>query len=532
MPKKETNFALAKDNGLTPQQGYVPQSRSVANVAPSNDDRSIKPVIEASKNFGLQATAKKMDSDVEFFKDNNNMDPWRFPKLLFNWCMTFFGSIYEFLKSVYKYIKANLKTWVLQALNSIRGKSGKKNIKTKGPTKGGEPLIGGTPSKSTSKYPRTLYALSIFPGLLTILIVIFLLIFMLWVATQAFVRKVSWGKINLPDIPISFDKKTTQIVYSIFYVITSSYLMFYLLFGYFNKIGSELDIIQIFKQFIAASYVLWPIAVLIIGSAVSKAFYKMACAGGKTNILGFAKFIESRVVNILGITVLLTLVLLIKPIKKMYESSHPVIKDRFVELSTLLAVIIKFIVIYILLRVVSIMLEDIASDKLVFFIAKLTNKVKPPPENCNKEEKKYEKQSEISTAMEEVYMYISGIIIWLILFFIVLVQCPHPYMASFINTNNNIGNAFFNLTKIATKYFAENKFGKKNNTTKKPGLLAGLLNKSSEQAPSSTSNISGALPTQLPTNISGAIPEQVQAQALRQNLAKAVIDEDKRTHGF
>jgi hypothetical protein len=151
-------------------------------------------------------------------------------------------------------------------------------------------------------------------------------------------------------------------------------------------------------------------------------------------------------------------------------------------------------------------------------------------------------------------------------------------MAKFINLNNNIGNAFFNLTKIATKYFAENKFGKKNNTTKKPGFLAGLLNKSPEQAPSSTSNMSGALPVQLPANISGAlpvqlpanisgalpvqlpanisgalqqpanisgaipiqlpaniseaIPAQVQAQGQRQNLAKAVIDENKRTHGF
>ena len=279
MPKKKTNFALTKDNGLTPQQGYVPQSRSVANVAPSNDDRSIKPVIEASQNFGLQATAKKMDYDVEFFKDNNNIDPRRMPKLLFDWCMYFFGLIYIYIRSVFVYIRANLEIWVLQALNSIRGKSGKKNIKTKGPTKGGEPLIGGTPSNSTSKYPKTLYALSVIPGFLTILIVLFLLIFMLWVAIQEFVRAVSSGKINLPDIPISFDKKTTQIVYSIFYVITSSYLMFYLLFDYFNKIGSELDIIQIFKQFIAASYVLWPIAVLIIGSAVSKAFYIMACAG-------------------------------------------------------------------------------------------------------------------------------------------------------------------------------------------------------------------------------------------------------------
>ena len=206
-------------------------------------------------------------------------------------------------------------------------------------------------------YNKPLHATNVLPGILTGLIVIFLIIFLTWVSIQAFLKWISFGYIELPDLPISFDKKTTQIIYSIFFVITSIYLIFYLLIDYLPRIKDELDVIQIFKQLVGSLYILWPIAVIVIGSVIAKAFYKMACGQNKTNLMNFAKFVESSLLFVLGICVLVMVILLIRPIKWILLKI-PGLCNIIEKLKSYTAIIIKFIVIYILLRLITLIVED------------------------------------------------------------------------------------------------------------------------------------------------------------------------------
>ena len=82
-------------------------------------------------------------------------------------------------------------------------------------------------TKKVKLYFKALHATNVFPGILTILITLYLIIFLLWTAIQGFFRWISAGSINLPNFPFSFDKTMTQIVYSFFYLVTSIYLIVY-----------------------------------------------------------------------------------------------------------------------------------------------------------------------------------------------------------------------------------------------------------------------------------------------------------------
>jgi len=233
--------------------------------------------------------------------------------------------------------------------------------------------------------------------------------------------------------------------------------MFYLFIDYYRKIEDELDIVQIFKQVIGASYILWPIAILIIGSGISKAFYKISCNGNKPNVLSWAKIVESTALYVLGICVLITVMFLFKPIDNMYRYTLPRMIQKFFQKGKIgVAVTLKLMVIYIVLRMITIMLEDIISNKIVFFISKLNNDVEAPPVNCNaEEEEKNAKQSEVARILEEIYMYISGIIVCIIIFFIMLIQSPHPYFASVYKINDNIGTGLQRVSSLSTKYIVK-----------------------------------------------------------------------------
>jgi hypothetical protein len=310
-------------------------------------------------------------------------------------------------------------------------------------------------------FNRMLFNTAYIPGILTLFAFLFLLFYLLWTfIVWAFNEILSFLGSNKQTLPsIKFNKKTTQTVYSIFFVITSWFLMLYLVIDYYSKLGSELDIVQIFKQLIGASYILWPMSVLIIGSGISKAFYKISCNGNNPNVLSWAKIVESSALYILGICVLITVILLFKPINWIYKKVFPnILKDKFTNITNLLAVTLTLMVIYILLRMITVMIEDVISNKIVFFISKFNKDVEAPPVDCNAViEEKNAKQSEIATILEEIYMYISGIIVCIIAIFILVIQCPHPYMASTSKINNTIGSVILKLTGIATKFIVENK---------------------------------------------------------------------------
>jgi len=313
--------------------------------------------------------------------------------------------------------------------------------------------IGTGTGKATQVNP--VFKVSLFAGFPSFCAFIFLIFFLLWVIIMGLLNRFLGDEYALPNV--KFDKKTTQIVYSIFFAITSLVLMFYLFIDYYRKIEDELDIVQIFKQVIGASYILWPIAILIIGSGISKAFYKISCNGNKPNVLSWAKIVESTALYVLGICVLITVIFLFKPINYMYKYTLPRMIRRFFDTGNIwVAVTLKLMVIYIVLRMITIMLEDIISNKIVFFISKLNKDVEAPPVDCNaEEEEKNAKQSEVANILEEIYMYISGIIVCIIIIFIMLIQSPHPYFASVYKINDNIGSALQRVSSLSTQYIVK-----------------------------------------------------------------------------
>jgi len=314
---------------------------------------------------------------------------------------------------------------------------------------------GGLFSKSDNpSYNASLFSITYIPAILTLAIVIFLIIFLVWRTIQTVVAWITFDTVLLPDIPISFSRPTTQLVYSIFFVITSIFLIFFLLFARGTKMKTELDIIQIAKELLQAVYILWPLSVLLIGSAIAKAFYKMACGRDKTNLLNFAKLVESSVILTLGIVVLIKIVLLIRPFR-CTAAKIPGISTILDSLSNMVSKIINFGIIYAALRVITLFIEDIVSDKLVFFIAQMSKNVESPPVECNEEANVDETQSKVGKTMETIYMYLTGLIVMLILIFILVIQLPHPWMGSFISMNKNIGKGLVKLGHYSTKYISE-----------------------------------------------------------------------------
>ena len=343
----------------------------------------------------------------------------------------------------------------------VNGSNGK-------PMKGGE----GGDVKPTVKGTRVnpAFKISYIAGLLSLFAFIFLIFFLLWVVIMGLLNRFLGDKYALPNV--KFKKETTQIVYSIFFAITSLVLMFYLFIDYYRKIEQDLDIVQIFKQVIGASYILWPIAILIIGSGISKAFYKISCNGNKPNVLSWAKIVESTALYVLGICVLITVMFLFKPVKYMYDWIFPRMIQKFFQKGKIsVAVTLKLMVIYILLRMVTVMLEDIISNKIVFFISKLNNDVEAPSVNCNaEEEEKNAKQSEVANILEEIYMYISGIIVCIAIIFIMLIQSPHPYFASVYKINDKIGSVLLKVTDLPRKNILQNDYNEKDCSKNKTGL--------------------------------------------------------------
>ena len=346
------------------------------------------------------------------------------------------------------------------------------------------------------KYNQMLFNTAYIPGALTLLIFFYLVLVMWWAIIQRILNilnKYIGTNLKLPSIMLK--KKTAQTIYSIFFVITSWCLMLYLLIDYFRNVGPELDIVQIFKQLIGASYLLWPMAILIIGSGIAKAFYKMSCNGNKPNVVSWAKIVESSALYVLGMSILFTVIFLFKPVKFIYEKFPELVKDRFNFVFVMVSVTLKLMVIYILLRMITIMIENIISSKIIFFLSKLNNDIEPPPVDCNAEkEEKKKKQSEIAKILEEIYMYISGIIMYIILVFFIVIQCPHFWMGSTSKINHTIGAVWLQLTDISTRFIVENSYGRKS-AGKKKGFFSFPkmpFRKGAEVPPSEGTDNSGA----------------------------------------
>ena len=341
---------------------------------------------------------------------------------------------------------------IFKALGSVIPRSLKPESKAKEQAPAETNMHGGL-GFDRVKYNKPLHATNVFPGVLTGIIVIVLIILLAWVTIQAWWKWISFGYIELPDIPITFGKKTTQMIYSVFFVITSIYLIFYLMIDYLPRIKDELDVIQIFKQLIGSLYILWPIAVIVVGSIIAKALYKMSCGQNKPNLLKFAKIVESSLLFILGIAVLIMVILLIRPIKWILLKI-PGLCNVIEKLKSYTAIIIKFIVIYILLRLITLIIEDLGSDKLIFYISILNKRIEAPPVDCNVQQDK--KKSTKDAFMEKAYNYIIGALVCILLIFIIVLQVPHPFMSITKKIDFTIGLVLKNLTVRITNLVSAN----------------------------------------------------------------------------
>jgi len=243
--------------------------------------------------------------------------------------------------------------------------------------------------RNGGKYNKALHYTNMFPGLLTCGIVIFLILFILWNAIQQVVKKISFNLINLPDLPFSLNKNIMQLVYSTFYIITSGYLLFYIFFSYFNELSSDvetggslsnLDIVVIVKRIVRALYILWPISVIVIGSTIAKALYKMSCGGAKANIAPFGKVIDSTIVMSLLASVGLIILLKIKYVIDMLMRSTD--SQTTVKSNKILAIIFNFTLIYFILRLITITFEEFASKELIFLLGRSVNEASGSAGNC------------------------------------------------------------------------------------------------------------------------------------------------------
>jgi hypothetical protein len=420
-----------------------------------------KAPIQQPPNVQAQGTNGKAAADAKA-----TMKDEMFNKL--NLLKRFSLAIAVLLRRIYK-----VTTWIMDLFTKLKAKL----LDTLGKASGKFKL-----NIDRVTYNKPLHATNVFPGILTGLIVLFLLLFLSWVSIQEFFKWISAGYIDLPDLPFSFNKNVTQVVYSLFFVVTSIYLIFYLLIDYLPRIKDELDVIQIFKQLIGSLYILWPIAVIVVGSIIAKAFYKMSCGQNKPNLLKFAKIVESSLLFILGICVLIMVILLIRPIKWILLKI-PGLCNIIEKLKSYTAIIIKFIVIYILLRLITLMVEDVGSDKLIFFIGVLNKKIEPPPVDCNIPKDK--KQTSKQIFMEKIYNYIIGIIVCILLIFIIVLQVPHPFMAITKKIDFTVGLALKNLTVRITNLISENNCdtdrcygsGIGNKTGNKSGMFSGMASK-------------------------------------------------------
>ena len=60
------------------------------------------------------------------------------------------------------------------------------------------------------------------------------------------------------------------------------------------------------------------------------------------------------------------------------------------------------------------------------------------------------------------------------MFFFIVIQCPHPYIASVYKINLDNGAVILKLTDISTRYIVENSYGKKNCSQKNKGSGLGF----------------------------------------------------------
>ena len=389
------------------------------------------------KNMGIP-TAKKTDTCDEFPKDPQEKKS-ESKGGIFKMFVFVIGKIVYFILIPIKYLM-KLITPALKVIELAKPVKKKKDPIT-------DKVI------KSKLYFKALHATNVFPGLLTIAIALYLIIFLVWTLIQSFVKWISFGRTKLPNIPISFDRRITQIVYSVFYLVTSFYLIFYLFFELFsdlkkqleqpnpNENSSNMDIIDIVKRLVKSLYIIWPITIIVIGSAIAKAFYKMSCGADKTNVHKFGKIIDSFVLLTLVKSIIFIVLLKIKSLLEIVVTTVKCGKKEVVgkKYQSMYEIIFYFDLIYIVLRLLTLMFEEFAANLLLFLISKMSSQVPTPVKNdCNKDDTEACKKSK-AEFYEKILKIVTGVLIWIILLAVIVIQIPFPPLWNFKMIDYKIG---------------------------------------------------------------------------------------------
>jgi hypothetical protein len=385
-------------------------------------------------------------------------------------------------------------------------------------------------------YFKALHATNVFPGILTVLIALYLIIFLLWTAIQGFFRWISGGSINLPNFPFSFDKTMTQMVYSFFYLVTSIYLIVYLFIELFGDLkrqlqqqqndktqnSSNMDLIEIAKRVVRSLYVLWPIAVIVVGSAIAKTFYKLSCGGTNTNISKFAKIVDSIVLLTLIKSIIFMVLLKVKSLLDIVVVTVKCGKkeDAGKSYQSMYELIFYFDLIYILLRLVSLTFEEFFANLLAFLMSKINSQVKDlMVKDCNEEEKKC--KTSTTELKENIMKSLFALIIWLILVAVIVIQVPIPPFWNFKSIDFKIGSSIKIAITGLINLISNSKQNDKQDKSNTQGGLTSLIGMDNQD---SSVNMGAAIQAQ--TQQAQTQQANVPDKGMFAGLVKAVTNKD------
>ena len=302
--------------------------------------------------------------------------------------------------------------------------------------------------ESIKKFLDIVNYINLIPGVLTLIGWIFLIIVMLWYYLRIIFTYMS---IDIGELTFLYDKKTLQIIYSVFYLLVSFFLLFFLILHNISSSldstsppKAELDMIDLGFYTIGSIHVLWSVTVIIIGSAIAKAFYKISCNGNNTNTNIFAKSVDSSVINILIITSIILILFKIPALKwgidKYQAGSTDSITIYFKDAFNILLV-------YIILRLITLMFEEFAANNLVHLISSANPKIESPIKSyCFEEGIEETKEAAL---YEKIFQIGIGIVLWLILFAITIITVPP--IPQLMDLRTNIYKRMANLLRMLTR---------------------------------------------------------------------------------
>jgi hypothetical protein len=313
----------------------------------------------------------------------------------------------------------------------------------------------GNKLKIFNKLIRFIIVLNMVPGICSLIIVLFLIAYLIWRFIQSIVKWLSFGKHNLPNMSIGYNKKKTQILYSLFYVLVSFSLLFFLfILNAINPVDNtftncDLDIIHIFKRLIESIPTLWVIAVVVVGSSIAKALYKISCGSAKTNINSFAKIVDSTVLALFIISIIMIILLKMAIFVAILTKGN---NDKKMFYKNIFYVIFNFNLIYIILRLLTLMFEEFASNRLVFLISSISNQVNSPIEQNCYDENHSNSEKKNQNIFEKVFQIITGVILWFVLLVIVIIQMP--FLPQLVNVKMRLDPKIYSSIVKSTKFLA------------------------------------------------------------------------------